>query len=68
MEKLGYTFLAIAAFAYLAIILWVTTIEIFPWGLIGLSALIGVGFLLIKVLSDRSKNAEDDHYDKNVHE
>jgi F0F1-type ATP synthase assembly protein I len=38
----------------------------FPFGLIGLVAIVGVGALLIKVIKERRSNAEDDHYSKTV--
>ena len=41
-------------------------IAAFPWGLIGLVALLGVGLLFAKVLQDRLANKEDDYYSKNV--
>ena len=39
-----------------------------PWGLIGFIALIGLGLLFFKVLSDRISSKEDDYYDKNVNQ
>jgi len=41
-------------------------VEIRPFGLIGLVLLAAVGLLLAKALRDRMKNAEDDHYSRNV--
>jgi Tfp pilus assembly protein PilW len=38
----------------------------FPFGIIGLIVLTGVGVLFIKVLKDRLNNKEDDYYSKNV--
>jgi len=37
-----------------------------PWGIIGLIAIIGIGFLFMQVLSDRLSNKEDDYYEKNI--
>jgi hypothetical protein len=65
MEYLGYFLLAIV------VIIWIIAMVIgmivaFPFGIIGLVAITGVGLLLIKVISDRLQNKEDDHYSKNV--
>ena len=65
MEYIGYFFLAIV------VIIWVIAMIIgmivaFPFGIIGLIAITGVGLLLIKVITDRLKNKEDDHYSENV--
>lgn len=65
MEKLGYAILLGLA------ILWLLgmiagMITAFPWGLLGLVALLGVGLLFAKVVQDRLGNKEDDYYSKNV--
>jgi len=65
MEKLGYAILLGLA------ILWLLgmvagMIAAFPWGLIGLVALLGIGLLFAKALQDRLTNKEDDYYTKNV--
>jgi hypothetical protein len=65
MEKLGYAILLGLA------ILWLLgmvagMIAAFPWGLVGLVALLGIGLLFAKVLQDRLTNKEDDYYTKNV--
>ncbi len=65
MEKIGYTLLAIVA------VIWIFgmiggMIVALPWGLIGLVAIAGIGFLFFKVLSDRLASKEDDHYEKTV--
>ena len=65
MEKTGYVLLGIVAVIYL-IIVFVGLIVAIPWGLIGFIALLGIGLLFIKVISDRIANKEDDYYDKNV--
>ena len=64
-EKIGYACLCIVALCYLAIML-AGMVKAFPFGLIGLMALVGVGALLIKVLKERRQNVEDDHYSKTV--
>ncbi len=66
MEKLGYILLSIVAVAWLVIVIS-GLVMAFPWGIIGLVGILGIGVLLIKVISDRINNKEDDHYSKNVH-
>lgn len=65
MEYIGYILLALVALCWL-IIMIVGMIEAFPWGIIGLVAIIGIGFLFAKVIKDRLANKEDDHYSKTV--
>lgn len=65
MEKLGYFLLAIVALVWLSVVI-TGLVMAFPWGIIGLIGILGLGVLLIKVLSDRLNNREDDHYSKNV--
>ncbi len=65
MEKAGYLLLGIVVIIYI-IGLLVGLIIAMPWGIIGLIAILGVGLLFIKVLSDRISSKEDDYYDKNV--
>ncbi len=65
MEYIGYFLLAIVAIIWI-IAMIVGLIIAFPFGLIGLVAILGLGLLLIKVITDRMKNKEDDHYSKNV--
>ena len=65
LERIGYTILGLLA------LLWVFAIVLgmvvaFPFGLIGLVGLLGIGLLVIKVLKDRLTNKEDDYYDKHV--
>ncbi len=64
-EKVGYLCLGIVALCYVGV-LFVGLIAAFPWGLIGLVAMLGVGALIIKVLMERRDNVEDDHYSKEV--
>ena len=64
-ERIGYVCLAIVAFCYLAA-MFVGMVATFPFGFIGLIAIVGVGLLLIKVIKERLTNAEDDHYSRNV--
>jgi len=65
MEYIGYFLLAIVVIIWI-IAMIVGLIIAFPFGLIGLVAILGLGLLLIKVITDRMKNKEDDHYSKNV--
>ncbi len=65
MENIGYILLAIVAVCWIAAVI-IGVIVAFPIGLIGLIAIIGIGFLFAKVIKDRLENKEDDHYSKNV--
>jgi hypothetical protein len=65
MEKIGYVLLLIVAGCWLIGIL-VGMITAFPVGIIGLLAILGIGFLFAKVLRDRLANKEDNHYSKTV--
>jgi hypothetical protein len=65
LENIGYILLGIVAvFWILAVIIGV--IVAFPFGLIGLLAILGFGFLFAKVIKDRLENKEDDHYSETV--
>jgi hypothetical protein len=64
-EKWGYTLLAIIAIVYI-VTLFIGIIATFPFGLIGLVFLAGIGILLIKVLKERMKNKEDDYYSREI--
>ena len=65
MEYIGYVFLTIVALIWI-IALFIGLIAAFPYGIIGLIAIIGLGFLFAKVIKDRLENKEDDHYSDNV--
>jgi len=65
MEYVGYALLLIVAVIWLVGML-VGMIATFPFGIIGLMAIIGVGLLFIKVLKDRLSSKEDDYYSKHV--
>jgi len=67
MERIGYLLLALAAIIWI-VLLFIGLISLFPAGLIGLLALIGVGLLLAKVIKDRINNKDDDYYSKNIKE
>ncbi len=65
MENIGYVLLAIVGICWLVAML-VGMIAAFPFGIFGLLAIAGVGFLLAKVVKDRLANKEDDYYSKNI--
>ena len=65
MEKAGYVLLAIVAIVYLLLVIGGLIIA-FPWGIIGLILIVGLGLLFIRVLRDRLSSKEDDYYSKNV--
>ncbi len=65
MEKTGYVLLSIVALIWIGAVL-TGMVMAFPWGMIGLIGILGIGFLFAKVISDRLKNKEDDHYSENV--
>jgi len=64
-EKVGYTCLGLVAVCYLLAI-FVGVIAAFPFGLLILVGIVGVGALLIKVFKERMASSEDDYYDSNV--
>jgi ABC-type uncharacterized transport system permease subunit len=64
-EKVGYTCLGVIALLYLLAI-FVGMIASFPYGLLGLFGIVGIGALLIKVMKERLNNKEDDYYSKNI--
>ena len=65
MENIGYALLGIAAACWLVAML-VGMIAAFPFGVLGLVGIIGVGFLFAKVVKDRLSSKEDDYYSKHV--
>jgi len=65
MEIIGYIFLGIAAVCWIVTII-IGVIVAFPVGLIGLVAIIGIGFLFTKVIKDIIENKEDEHYSKTI--
>ena len=65
MERIGYVLLSIVAAGWLIAIL-AGMIAAFPFGMIGLVVILGIGFLFAKVIKDRLENKEDDYYSKNV--
>ena len=65
LEKLGYVCLGIVALCYVVALL-AGMVAAFPFGIIGLIAIVGIGALLMKVLRERRRNTEDDYYSKTV--
>jgi uncharacterized iron-regulated membrane protein len=65
MENIGYILLGIVAVCWIAAVI-IGVVVAFPFGLIGLIAIIGIGFLFAKVIKDRIENKEDDHYSQNI--
>ena len=64
-EKWGYSLLSIIAVVYL-IAMFVGMIAAFPFGLLGLILMAGIGVLLVKVVKERMRNKEDDYYSKEI--
>ena len=64
-ETVGYTALGVVVVLYFLAVLF-GIIALFPFGLIGLIVLIGIGALFLKVVKERLANKEDDYYSKNV--
>ena len=64
-EKWGYSLLGIIAVVYL-LAMFVGMIATFPFGLIGLFLIAGIGILMIKVVKERLQNKEDDYYSSKV--
>ncbi|AGA91874.1 hypothetical protein Thimo_3194 [Thioflavicoccus mobilis 8321] len=65
MEVLGYLLLAAAAALWLVAAI-IGLIDAFPIGVVGLIALLGIGLLFLKVLRERRRNREDDHYSMHI--
>jgi uncharacterized SAM-binding protein YcdF (DUF218 family) len=65
MEQAGYVLLSIVVIIWIVGI-FIGLIAVFPFGIIGLIAIAGIGLLLIKVLTDRFDNKEDNYYSKNI--
>ena len=65
MEKTGYIILAVVSVVFLILML-AGFINSLPYGILGLLLIIGLGILLIKVISVRLSSKEDDYYSKKV--
>lgn len=64
-EKWGYSLLAIIVIIYLMAMI-AGMIAVFPFGLLGLMLLAGLGILMVKVIKERLQNKEDDYYSKEI--
>ncbi len=65
LEKIAYTLLGSVCLLYVVVMV-AGLIAAFPWGIIGLVVIAGVGLLLIKVIRERISNTEDTYYSKNI--
>jgi F0F1-type ATP synthase assembly protein I len=65
MEKVAYVLLAVVGIVWLGFILY-GMVQAWPYGIIGFIALGALGLLFAKVIKDRLRSDEDDHYSKNV--
>ena len=65
LEIIGYVLLGIVFCVY-AVSIIIGLVAVFPWGILGLLAIGGIGLLLIKVIGERLRNSEDTYYSKNV--
>ena len=65
LEIIGYVLLGIVFCVY-AVSIIIGLVAVFPWGILGLLAIGGIGLLLIKVIGERLRNREDTYYSKNV--
>ena len=65
MENIGYILLGVVAIAWFIAIL-AGMVAAFPFGIFGLLAILGFGFLFGKVIKDRMGNKEDKYYSENV--
>jgi hypothetical protein len=59
-EKVGYACLGLVALCYL-LAMFIGVIAAFPFGLLILIGIVGVGALLIKVFKERLASTEDDY-------
>lgn len=65
LERTAYAIL-IALFLVWLVAMIAGMIAAWPFGVLGLLALLAFGLLAIKVLRERLNNREDDYYSKNV--
>ncbi|HTK99721.1 MAG TPA: hypothetical protein VL379_16920 [Pseudomonadales bacterium] len=65
LEKIAYTLLGFVSLLYVVVMV-AGLVAAFPWGIVGLIAMVGIGLLLIKVIRERIRNSEDNYYSKNV--
>ena len=64
-EKWGYSLLSIIAVIYV-IAMFAGMVAAFPFGLLGLLLMAGIGILLVKVVKERMQNKEDDYYSREI--
>lgn len=64
-EKTGYSLLLVIAILYV-VALVVGMVAAYPFGIIGLILITGIGLLSIKVVKERLRNKEDDYYSDRV--
>ena len=65
MEKVAYTILIVIAACWLVAMI-AGMVASFPFGIIGLVAIVGFGLLFIKALKERIKASKKDRYSKDV--
>lgn len=65
MKTLGYLFISLSIIGYLGLLVF-GLIQALPFGLIGLSFLLGLAILLVKILKDKRGDHEDEYYTKNI--
>ena len=65
MENIGYVLLGVVAIAWFIAIL-AGMVAAFPFGVFGLLAILGFGFLFAKVIKEHMANKEDKYYSENV--
>ena len=64
-ERIGYACLVVVGIVYIAAMI-LGVIAAFPFGILVLVLLMGVGVLLVKVIRERLASVEDDYYSDNV--
>ncbi|MCP4327512.1 MAG: hypothetical protein GY791_03640 [Alphaproteobacteria bacterium] len=64
-ERIAYAILIGLAVIWLVAII-AGSIAAWPYGVLGLLALLAVGLLFVKVVRERLASREDDYYSKNV--
>lgn len=65
LEKVALAIIGLGVICYISLLI-IGMIAVFPYGLIGLLFLVGIGFLFVKVLMERLSNKEDEYYIRNV--
>ncbi len=65
MERIGYIILGFVACCWIVAMI-AGMIVTFPVGIIGLLAIIGLGFLFVRALADRLNTKKDDKYSNTI--